>query len=204
MTRPHGSPRYSTVTPPFDPRNPADCARLIADYPLAWLVSREFHSSPLPMLAEVGDDGAVVSLFGHCGRRNPLVADFRADPRGLVLFTGPQGYVSPELVSQPDWAPTWNYAVLRFIVEIEFVAAETPTAIEQLALAMEGERWSTDRVGPRYARMLDQIIAFRAHVVSVEHCFKLGQDESARSFDEIVDSHPDRTLATWMRGQQTP
>lgn len=190
------------MSPLFDPRNSADCVKLIADFPLAWLTSRAFNASPLPLIAELDDAGTIVSLVGHCGRRNPLVADFRADPRGLILFNGPQGYVSPELVSQPDWAPTWNYAVLRFIVDVEFVETETRAAVEQLVLAMEGARWSTDRVGPRYDRMLDQIIGFRAHVISVDPCFKLGQDESARSFDEIASGHVDRTLAAWMREQQ--
>lgn len=192
------------MTAPFEPRSAGDAARLIAGYPLAWLVSRAFHSSPLPLLAETDDSGAIVSLFGHCGRRNPLVADFRADPRGLILFNGPQGYVSPELLSKPDWAPTWNYAVLRFTVDVEFVEDETRDAVERLVHAMEGDRWSTDRVGPRYDAMLDQIIAFRAQVVSAEHSFKLGQDESAAGLAEIVAGHPDRTLAAWMEEQTKP
>lgn len=188
----------------FEPRNAANVARLIADYPLAWLVSRSFHASPLPLLAEAGADGEILSLLGHCGRRNPLVADFSADSRGLVLFNGPAGYVSPALVSKPGWAPTWNYAVLRFTVEVEFVEAGTRDAVERLVGAMEGDDWSTDRMGPRYEAMLEQIIAFRAHVVSTEHSFKLGQDESPTGLGEIITAHPDRTLAAWMEGQARP
>lgn len=192
------------MTAPFEPRNAADALRLIAGYPLAWVVSRAFHSSPLPLIAEMDSGGSLVSLFGHCGRRNPLVADFRADPRGLILFNGPQAYVSPELLSQPDWAPTWNYAVLRFTVDVEFVEDETRDAVERLVLAMEGDRWSTDRVGPRYEGMLGQIVAFRAHIISAEPSFKLGQDEGAQGFAEIVAGHPDRVLAAWMEEQAKP
>jgi transcriptional regulator len=186
---------------PFDPRDPADSARLIADHPLGWLVSRQFNASPLPLLAETGEDGSVAALFGHCARGNPLVADFRADPHGLILFNGPAAYVAPSLVSKPDWAPTWNYAVLRYRVEVEFVGDETKDAIERLVAAMEGSSWSTDRLGARYAPMLKQIIAFRAHVRSAEPAFKLGQDESAQGFAEIVARHPDPALAAWMEGQ---
>ncbi|MBB6425055.1 FMN-binding negative transcriptional regulator [Sphingopyxis sp. JAI128] len=185
----------------YAPRSAADIEQLIADYPLAWLVSRDFHASPLPLLAETDGGGAVVALFGHCARRNPLVADFTADPRGLVLFNGPAGYVPTSLLSKPDWAPTWNYAVLRFIVEIEFVEGETQDAIERLVSKMEDGAWSTASLGTRYGKMLDQIIAFRAHVRSAEHSFKLGQDESAHGFAEIVAGHSDRTLAVWMEGQ---
>ncbi|KTE05348.1 FMN-binding negative transcriptional regulator [Sphingopyxis sp. H115] len=185
----------------YAPRSAADIVQLVADYPLAWLVSRDFHASPLPLLAETDDSGAIVALLGHCARRNPLVADFTADPRGLVLFNGPAGYVPTSLLSKPDWAPTWNYAVLRFTVEIEFVEDETRDAIERLVDKMEDGAWSTARLGARYDKMLDQIIAFRAHVRSAEHSFKLGQDESPRGFTEIVAGHSDRTLAAWMEGQ---
>src|SRR3546814_10473058 len=125
------------MTSPSNPRDAADVRQLIADYPLAWLVSRDFHASPLPLIAETDAHGAVTSLVGHCGRRNPLVGDFRSDPRGLILFTGPEAYVPTALLSKSDWAPTWNYAVLRFRVEIEFVEDETKDAIERLVAKME-------------------------------------------------------------------
>jgi transcriptional regulator len=189
------------MTALYDPRDADDVGRLVTDYPLAWLVSRDFHASPLPLIAESADGGTVAALFGHCALRNPLVADFRADPRGLVLFNGPSGYVPTGLLSKPDWAPTWNYAVLRFEVEVEFVEDETKDAIERLVAKMEDGGWSTASLGPRYDKMLDQIIAFRAHVRSAAHSFKLGQDESPQGFAEIVAGHSDRTLAAWMEGQ---
>ncbi len=190
------------MSAPFEPRDAADIAQLLADYPFAWLVSRAFHASPLPLIAETDDEGAVVALFGHCALRNALIADFRADPHGLILFNGPAGYVPTALLSRPDWAPTWNYAVLRFTVEVEFIGNETRDAIEQLVAKMEDGAWSTASLGARYEAMLDQIIAFRAHVRSAEHSFKLGQDESAEGFAEIIAGHSDRTLAKWMEGQR--
>ena len=189
------------MTHPYDPQGADDVRQLIAEYPLAWMVSGAFHASPLPLIAETDDGGTVVALFGHCALRNVLVADFRADPRGLILFNGPSGYVPTKLLSKPDWAPTWNYAVLRFIVEVVFVGDETRDAIEQLVAKMEDGDWSTASLGPRYDAMLDQIIAFRAHVRSAEHSFKLGQDESAQGFAEILGGHSDRTLTNWMEGQ---
>ena len=51
------------MTSLYDPHDAADVRRLIADYPLAWLVSRDFHASPLPLIAETDADGAVSSLF---------------------------------------------------------------------------------------------------------------------------------------------
>lgn len=185
----------------FEPGDPSDVADLIRAAPLAWVVSARLRSSPLPLLAEPGEDGQVAALFGHCGRRNPLVADFAADPAGLVLFMGPAGYVGANLVSQQDWAPTWNYTALRFRVEVALVPDETEASVERLMDAMEGPGGAAmiDRVGARRPAMLRQIIAFRARVVGTDHDLKLGQDETRASFDEIVAAHPDRDLADWMR-----
>lgn len=185
----------------FQPGHPSDVADLILAAPLAWVISSRLNSSPLPLLAELGEDGEVAALFGHCGRRNPLVADFAADPTGLVLFIGPAGYVGAGLVSQRDWAPTWNYTALRFRVEVAMVPDETEASVERLMEAMEGPGGAAmiDRVGARRDAMLRQIVAFRARVVGADHDLKLGQDEGPATFDEIVAAHPDRDLAAWMR-----
>ena len=177
-------------------------ARLVRDYPLAWVISRDFHASPLPLLAERNAQGEITALFGHCGRGNPLCDDFAQDASGLVLFNGPAGYVSPRHISETDWGPTWNYAVLRFTVEIELRPQETRESVERLLDHLEGrepDRWTTAELGKRYEGMLDRIIAFRAHVRDCTPTFKLGQDEDSAVFAEIAANHPDRILANWMR-----
>jgi transcriptional regulator len=182
-------------------RERAAARRLIGEYPLAWVVSRRFNASPLPLLAEVDDQGAIVALFGHCARSNPLCADFVDDAGGLVLFNGPAGYISPRLVSERDWAPTWNYAVLRFTVEVEFVPDETRSSVERLLSRLEGDgpdRWTTAELGARYERLLERVVAFRAHVRSFAPTFKLGQDERGDLFGEITSRHSNTALVEWM------
>ena len=103
---------------------PRDLVDLIAAYPLGWVVSggpADFAATPLPLLAETDAQGGIVSLFGHFGKSNPQVGVLEREPRATILFQGPQGYVSPTLVSNPKWGATWNYAVARFDVDIEFL-----------------------------------------------------------------------------------
>lgn len=186
----------------FVPADPDRAAAMLIDrYPLAWVVSRGFHASPLPLLAERDDTGALVSLLGHCGRTNPLVADLTDDPRALILCNGPAGYIAPALVATDDWAPTWNFATLRIEVEVAFVAEETESSVERLLDHMERtatQRWSTAALGARRAALLSRIVAFRATVRKLDVRFKLGQDERPAILDQIVAGHPDRTLAAWM------
>ncbi|MGE4429472.1 MAG: FMN-binding negative transcriptional regulator [Sphingobium sp.] len=175
---------------------------LIARHPLAWVVSRGFRASSLPLIAERDDGGRIVALLGHCARANPLVADFTADSSGLVLFTGPAGYISPRHVSRSDWAPTWNFAALRVEVDIEFIPDETAAAVERLLDHMEGllpQRWSSEALGGRRDQLLSRIIAFRAHVRHLDPRFKLGQDESPADFRDMLDRVPDPALVEWMR-----
>lgn len=193
------------MTTKFEPRDAADLVRLVEEYPLAWIVSAAgpgFNATPLPLLGETNSAGAIVSLLGHFALANPHVAMLRESPRATVLFSGPHGYISPEAVSQPAWAPTWNYAVAQFEVDIEFQPEENHEALRRLVDRMEADRrepWTIAKMGERYARMSQRIIAFRAHVRSVRGRFKLGQDESPQTLKEVLSEVHDPALARWMR-----
>lgn len=63
---------------------------LVAEYPLAQVVSREDLSlvaTPLPLLMERGKQ---TLLIGHFARNNPQVQTLREHPRALFIFMGPQ------------------------------------------------------------------------------------------------------------------
>jgi transcriptional regulator len=191
----------------FTPRSPEDVVRLIADHPLAWVISRDFQATPLPLLAETDASGSIVSLLGHCARRNPQVAALETNPEALILFQGPHGYISPRLVSNPTWGPTWNYAVARFEVDIIFVPDETDVAVRRLAAHLERVRpdpWRVEEMQHRYGELLPRIIAFRARVRALHATFKLGQDETDGTFREIVTGLAGTPLADLMSEQVAP
>ena len=189
----------------FEPRSDADVVRLIAEYPLAWVVScneNGFRATPLPLIGETDTAGRVVALFGHFGLSNPHVEVLRASSTATILFSGPQGYISPGAVSQPQWAPTWNYVVAQFNVDIEFVPQQNDLALTRLVRKMESGRrepWTIARMGARYAQLAPRIIAFRAHVRTTSARFKLGQDETPRTRTEVIDALGESDLAGWMR-----
>jgi len=190
----------------FEARSNADVARLIDEFPLAWLVSlsdARFLSTPLPLLADVdATTGEITTLIGHFALSNAHVKALRMAPRALILFNGPHGYMSPEGVSKPKWAPTWNYAVAQFEVDIELKPEENAQAIERLVRRMERDRaqpWTPAQMGERYAQLASRIIAFRAHVRSSTSRFKLGQNETPTVFGELVSRLDDPLLVSWMR-----
>jgi transcriptional regulator len=188
----------------FEPRTEADLLQLIEEYPLAWVVSvgsSGYGATPLPMLAEPRPDGKIASLLGHFALSNPHVAMLRSAPQATVLFMGPQGYISPELVTKPGWAPTWNYAVAQFDVQIELLPEENARALEKLVHWMERDRqvpWTIARMGDRYDLMVKQILAFRAHVRRARGRFKLGQDETPQTRTEVLKKLGNAELVRWM------
>ena len=183
-----------------------DVLDLICEFPLAWVAPRDHRAAEiatlLPMLADTDADGTVLSLLGHMARRNPLYAALEAEPRAVLLFTGPQGYVSPGLVSNETWAPTWNYAKVRVEATIRFRPDLGHEALDRLTRAMDATDqtgWSPRDVGPRYDAMERAIIAFEAQVTGLWSKFKLGQDESDQALGEILAGHSDTNLTRWMR-----
>jgi transcriptional regulator len=193
------------MTSPFVPRDASDVTRLVEAYPLCWVVTGGADNrlaTPLPLLPEVDAEGVVDSLLGHIPRAHPQCKALESDPRASILSMGPQGYISPRLVSNLTWGPTWNYASCQFDVEIQFVPDETDNALSRLAEALEGSdagAWKPEQMGDRYELLKTRIVAFRAHVRATHARFKLGQDENDLTFGEIVGGHADAELADWMR-----
>lgn len=190
----------AAMTAAFERLTTDDVRDLIAEFPLAWLVARgQAEASLLPLLGEYDAEGRLVSLLGHMGRRNPLHARLSATPSATILFTGPQGYVSPDHAERRNWGPTWNYAQLTVAAEVAFLPDDGPFALETLTRAMEGDRWTHHELGSRYDGMAAAIVAFRASVTGLVGRFKLGQDETPAVFEAICRNHPDPALVRWMR-----
>ncbi len=181
-----------------------DLAELIRCYPLAWMItcgSAGFDAVPLPLVAELDEGGEVTALIGHCSRRNSQVAALRDNPRAWALFMGPQGYVSPSLVSRPQWVPTWNYGVAVLTVDVELQDETTPDAVRLLVDTAEkdfNQPWTMQDGGERIPALMQRIIGFRAAVVARDVRLKLGQEEDVPTVSEIIAGLGTGDLAQWM------
>lgn len=183
----------------------SDVRALIGEYPLAWVSSlADENAEPalLPLVGVYDEDGFLVELIGHCARSNPLHAALAVDPRALLLFRGPEAYISPEHAGRRNWGPTWNYAQLIIKAEIVFDIAQTESALDVLIEAVESGRaepWQSSELGERYYGMLGAIIGFRARVTGLKGKFKLGQDEAPETLRSILARLPDQEMCKWMR-----
>ena len=180
-------------------------ADLIEAEPLCCILSGEVVrpvTAMLPQLVERDVNGGLCELFGHIPRRAPLAQQIGDGAPVAVLANGPNAYVSPTLVPQYDWGPTWNFAMASIVGTWRLCEGETDDSLRRLTARLEGEgatAWTVERMGPRYERLRHGVVAFRIAVTAIEPRFKLGQDESDANFAAIVAGHPDRDLAAWMR-----
>jgi transcriptional regulator len=193
---------------------PTDLLDLIRAYPLATMVSHgagdgagEFAATPLPILPDVDEAGRLIRLVGHMSLANEQVEKLRANPAAYFLFHGPQGYVSPRLVPDRTWAPTWNYILVRVSAEVKFRPDQNDAALRRLVATMEAghpDAWSVEQMGERYERISGHVIAFDATVTSVHATFKLGQDEKPLMFESMLAGLDQPELKHWMRRFRAP
>jgi transcriptional regulator len=188
---------------PFERYAPGDVRQLIAEFPLAWVVAAEGgQESLLPLVGVFDGQDRLTGLIGHFAVANPLGAALRQAARATILFTGPQGYVSPSHAGRRDWGPTWNYAQVQIRADIVVEPQFTAEAVDRLIGQVEQTQaapWRAAEMGERYAAMLPRIVGFRAHVTDLKARFKLGQDERLDTLQSILANLTDGDLVRWMR-----
>src|SRR5262245_17252284 len=130
--------------------------------------------------------GRFGTLRGHISAQNPQKAAFDGTHQAVVVFRGPQGYISPTwYASQSSVVPTWNFGVVH--------ASGRPRPITDKAKAHDLLatliRRNEQRVGSteynfaaqpqEYVdRMMQGISPFEMEIQALEGKFKLGQERS--------------------------
>jgi transcriptional regulator len=161
-------------------------AALMRESPLATLIHHaggELCADLLPL--EVDRIGAGWRLTGHVARANPLWKG--ADGQSvLVLFQGPQAYVTPNWypskAENGKAVPTWNYTMvqahgrLRAIDDPAWVRALV-TRLTQRHEAGRDQPWHVTDAPPDYVdAMLRAIVGIEIEVTRLEGKFKLSQN----------------------------
>lgn len=194
----------------FGPASGEELLDLLNEYPLAWLTTGAadaFQATLLPLLPVVSPAGKLTGMCGHIPRGNPQFDALQRDARATVLLLGPHGYISPSWMKDRSQAPTWNYASAQCLVEIEFLedAAALAAHLEALVDTMESDRtgrWHIPEMGGRYEQLARRIVCFVAHIRTAREKYKLGQDERADVYADIVrglSAEGRNDLLKWMR-----
>ncbi|MCK9687852.1 FMN-binding negative transcriptional regulator [Scleromatobacter humisilvae] len=179
----------------FVEQNADTLLALMQAHPLATLIrgGAELAADILPL--EVARTDAGWRVTGHVARANPLWREADGQPV-LLLFQGPQAYVSPNWYPSKfqhgKAVPTWNYAMVQ--VHGRLRAIEDPAwlraFVTRLTERHEGGRavpWQVSDAPADYIdTMLKAIVGIEIEVTRVEGKFKLSQNRSAEDRTGVV------------------
>ena len=161
---------------------------LMRTHPFATLVSLRgtaVGADHLPFVYHA-DRGPHGTLCGHVSRSNPLWTHFTDHTEVLVIFRGPDAYITPSWYPRKHTdgkaVPTWNYAVVhaygipRAIEDREWLR-EHVTELTDQHEAREELPWQiTDAPSDYITRMLTGIIGIEIWVSRLEGKFKVSQN----------------------------
>jgi len=143
----------------------------------------------LPLLRATLDDGTQV-LRGHVARANPVHRELAEDASVLVIFSGPQAYITPSWYPSKQEhgrvVPTWNYSVVHVHGRIRFIddAPWLHGLVGALTDRHERPRpapWQVSDAPADYIEgMLAAIVGLEIRIEAIEGKFKQSQNRDAR------------------------
>ena len=176
----------------FKETNPARISALIESHPFGMLVTAPEgvpYVSHLPFLFErpAGSQG---KLRGHMAHANPQWQHFSKGSEVLVVYQGPDAYVSPSWYSSPG-VPTWNYAVVHLRGNPRLIEDETEleTLVEQQTRVHESPMpspWEPKLTGERRSKLLNMIVGFEIEITHIQGKFKLSQNRPLEDQQNVV------------------
>lgn len=188
--------------------HPAHAIKLMRAHPLAQLVSCDDdgfpYVTPLPLHLEQGADHVV--LQGHCAKGNPHWRYLQSRPEALVLFMGPQAFMSTRVYPDLTRVPTWTYLTVQARVRASLVHDEAAKDVMLKPLIADHDpayiaQWQG--LPEEYTqRMLAGVVAFELQVLSLDCKVKLNQHRP-ESHDAMHAAYAngdeqEQALAQWM------
>jgi transcriptional regulator len=161
---------------------------LIKAHPLGLLINSGEdgpNANAIPFLLD-GEASPKGTLFAHLARANPQWRQLAHDGRVLIVFQGPQTYVTPSWYATKQETgkvvPTWNYAIVqvrgtaRVIEDRDWLKHH----VSQLTARNEAPRaapWAVDDAPETYIdAQLKGIVGIEIEIAEIEGKWKVSQN----------------------------
>lgn len=155
------------------------------------------------------------TLRGHVARANPVWREFKSDAEVLVIFQGPQAYVSPSWYETKrrtgQVVPTWNYVVVHAYGRLRVMddRAWLRDFVERLTERHEASRpspWKVSDAPAEYIdKMLGAIVGLEIPLTRLIGKWKLSQNRPGADQNGTVEGlqreggSAERAVAEWMQ-----
>lgn len=190
------------LTDTFEEQDLDKIIPVFIEYPFATVVS-VYQQRPIISQLPLSYDQHEHCFYGHLARANPHYQCLLEQSQVLVLFQGPQAYVSPAWYDSPG-VPTWNYIAVEVEGRVELISdhQQQIQLLEKQLAQFDPELQSSLLAGlpeTRKSKMLEMICGFRIEIEQIQAKFKLSQNRPAQDRQAIIEHY--RELAGDHRAQ---
>lgn len=182
----------------YQPKDPAWLRLVIADYPLAVLVTNGPevpYATHCPIIVESeppeGQGVVGATLLGHMNRANPHWSSLTNFVNAQLIFSGPHSYVTPAIYRTTPAAPTWDYisvhlrGTLCVITDFDETLQVVRRTVEVYEEAF-GDGWDPQPSLDYFRSIGPAVGAFRIHVDDADGMFKLSQEKELETQDRVL------------------
>jgi transcriptional regulator len=178
---------------------------LMRGRPFATLISTGslgLYATHLPTVLK--DDGPNGVIECHLSRANPHWKDLADGKEALMIFQGPEGYITPNWypskAAHGKVVPTWNYAVVHAYGRPEVMKEKDWLLRHVGELTAQQEKteakpWALSDAPDAYIEvMLRGIVGFRFEIGRLEGKWKMSQNREMQDRLGVIDGLRDRAI----------
>ena len=204
------------IPPHFSVTDPEALYRTIREHPLGILVTpadggMDANHIPFEVDPTIGRLGL---LRAHVARANPVWQQCRDGAEVMVIFRGPESYISPNWYPSKHEAhqqvPTWNYEVVHAhgrltVVDDERFIRGVVARLTRRHEAQEPMPWKMSDSAPEYIdAMIKAVVGIEISIARLEGKSKLSQNREARDVLGAVEVLRQRGKADMAQAMEKP
>jgi transcriptional regulator len=179
----------------FTDNNTENWMNLIEEFPFAVLTGSFLNgkqvATQIPFIL-VEKEGEMY-IQGHIMKHTDHYKAFIENKQALVIFTGPDTYVSASWYTNPHQGSTWNYMSVHISGEVNFLSNnELKELMCKMTLKFENQNQNSptfiENLDPTYIdTMFEAIVGIELKLDKVHPIFKLSQNKDEETYHSIIE-----------------
>jgi transcriptional regulator len=172
---------------------------LMRERPLATVVtmsSQGLNANHIPLYLST-EPAPFGTLRGHVARANPMWRDLQAGLETLVIFHGPDAYISPSWYATKQESgkvvPTWNYAVVHAYGTLQVIDDASWVRSQLEVLTAHNERrftepWAVSDAPRDFTeKLIAAVIGIEIVISSLSGKWKVSQNQPPQNQAGVID-----------------
>ncbi|CAL2081163.1 FMN-binding negative transcriptional regulator [Tenacibaculum sp. 190524A05c] len=196
--------------PSYKEDNVDELLSFINHYPLAFITGLDekgnFVGTHIPLIVEQRE--GELCLIGHMMKKTDHYEALFKNNKILVVFNGPNGYVSASWGTNKSKGSTWNYMTVHVNGRISFFEGDQLINLMRdfTLLHENGDSNSPtvyDNLSESYKqRLMPHISGFEIKVEKIEGVFKLSQGVDEETFSNIIEKLEEKNGLDGLLGEE--